>query len=223
VLQALDRDEEAKAQHLKASALQGKFGSELLELAYQGPDGFALAIERARSVNIDEDELTSLSWLICGKMLTLGDEPARGAAALQKGIEMENAPDRSTWWPYRDLGLALLAAGRQAEAREVFETAKGGCDACTAAYFLGSMTDKQYVNNCCGLEYWWFPWFYVGRLADAEGRIDDAIAAYEKALEFWWEPETELLRFNAARYRLQVLRGERPRSMTENEERKSDD
>ncbi|UCG17077.1 MAG: serine/threonine protein kinase, partial [Phycisphaerales bacterium] len=220
VLNALERDEEAEAEHLKAIALKGKFAAELIELANRGPDGVALAIERARTINIEEDELMPFSWIVCGLFLTIGNDADRGAAAIQKGIDTEDEADRFMW-QYRELGVALWSAGQWTQARDAFEKVIAGCEdtwptlppdarcnECTVAYLLGLITDEQYVSDCCGGSASAFPWRFVAQRMEIEGRIDEAIGAYEKALELWG-PETELWKLNATLYRLQVLTGER--------------
>ena len=126
-------------------------------------------------------------------------------------------------WYYKSLGWALAGAGRSDEAKAAFTKSLEGfeswspeppanadIDRWTAAYFLDLVTQEQYTQRWRNDEkFACFVWFYVGQRAEIDGRVDDAIAAYENAVELGQLPSAHHTA-NFAAYRLRVLTGEEP-------------
>ena len=82
----------------------------------------------------------------------------------------------------------------------------------TAAYFLDVVSEQQYTERWRNdgrhkEKYACSSWFHIGHRAEIEGRIEDAIAAYESAVELGKLPNAYFTA-NFAAYRLRVLTGE---------------
>jgi serine/threonine protein kinase/tetratricopeptide (TPR) repeat protein len=221
VLHDLGRHEEAEEVHLQSIAFKGKVAAELIRLGREGPEGVALAIRFARSIDMEAEELTPMSLLLCGRLLTISGDPGRGADAIQKAIEMERV-DLNVETMHTTLGLALAHAGRHDEARRAFEKAiiprvwptrrERGRRAWTAAYFLDEISQEQYLDSRLGTIKAHGRFMHVGERMEIEGRINDAIRAYQSAVENQNTAESSgkyvPRGMQLAAYRLAVLRGE---------------
>ena len=132
---------------------------------------------------------------------------------------------REHFYP-KDLGWALLACGRQEEARAAFKNvlrnhpdwsngppATADVDHWTAAYCLGLLAEQQYAEcwrtdpdpeaeqHMAG-----FPWFHIGQLREIEGKREEAIAAYRKSVATGSVQDAHWTA-NFAAYRVGILTG----------------
>jgi serine/threonine protein kinase/tetratricopeptide (TPR) repeat protein len=208
----------------------GSLGAELVILGKRSVEGVAEAVELARRTDTHTTAIEPYSRLILGAYLLLGDHPQGAVEVIQRAIEDSGYKVRkaTVHWYYFHLGRALLSAGRADEARAAFNRALDGFetwaptpsvrampDQWSAAYFLDLVSREQYTrrwenSSAITVQLDCMPWFYVGQRAEIEGRIEDAISAYQRAVELG-EQSIRIPDMTAhfAAYRLQVLTGDR--------------
>jgi tetratricopeptide (TPR) repeat protein len=227
VLRANGRIQEGDEIYRKLLGRWGKPGAELNMLAKHSVNGVGEAVERARSMDIAT--LTEpYSLMVCAEFLILGGDPEAAVAATQRAIESAGTgfPGETEHWYYKDHGWALLSAGRAKEAQDAFRKVIEGFetweptpsnqadpDHWIAAYFLDLVSQEQYTQRWKDVRVIFahndsMPWFYVGQRAEIEGRVDDAISAYQTAVELGKVPSPHMTA-NFSAYRLQVLTSDR--------------
>jgi tetratricopeptide (TPR) repeat protein len=158
------------------------------------------------STFLTESSNNSLDALVLGELRLLAGDLDGALTAIQLANTMRRddelnhprivrATHRSL---YKTLGWAQLARGQAQEARNAFHAAlqsikrgdgdfdltRANPDELTAAYFLGLLTEKDYVERLKGDEQTAnFPWFYIGQRREMEGNRSAAIEAYNRCVE----------------------------------------
>jgi hypothetical protein len=192
---------------------------QLVPLAKASVVGVEKAVGIAMATDTDDPRLKPLDLLVCGEYRLLGGYAEEAVEAIKAGIRRGGTEN----WYQKSLGLALLRAGRDAEAKQAFGKAAGNADswtarpvthasmdAWTAAYFLDLVTEAEYADcwkrNGSGEGMACFPWFYVGQRMEIGGDRDKAIAAYRKSVKLGERPGAHYIQ-NWSAYRLGALTG----------------
>jgi tetratricopeptide (TPR) repeat protein len=161
-------------------------------------------IDAAVAENIDQLP-PGFERVVVGELNLLAGDPDKAIRAIRSGLETGDPA-----WPFalKSLGIALLAAGQPAEAKQAFQDAlaaqrqeDGSYDLSqadivvkTAAYFLDVLSEEAYATSVevtgpqgC------FPWFYIGQRKEIEHDLPAAIAAYNRSVELGDRPDADHL------------------------------
>jgi WD40 repeat protein len=182
--------------------------SRLLSKTRRSTAGVTEAVATARTTSNDV-LMSNQNRLLLGEWLILGDEYDKGAKVIETAIARG-----ATGYFYKSYGWALWAAGRSDEAADAFEKAidgadlaKANLDAWAAAYFLGRVSEDEFVERSAKDPQLKeaFAWFYIGQRREKERSTADAIDAYQMCLDASKKHAIKRPVTNWAAYRLDQL------------------
>jgi WD40 repeat protein len=187
--------------------------SRLLSKTRRSTAGVAEAVAAARTMSADA-LMSNQNCLLMGEWLILGGEYEKAVNVLETAI----ARGGSGYF-YKSYGWALWAAGRRDEAADAFEKAidgadlaKAGLDAWAAAYFLGRVSEDEFVERSAKDPQLKeaFAWFYIGQRREKERSIGDAVDAYQLTLDAAKSHQIKRPVTHWAAYRLEQLQKRQP-------------
>jgi WD40 repeat protein len=146
--------------------------------------------------------------------MAAGDAPAAEEAyRLPLGVGATHP-----YWYYLSLGWCLLAQNQNEKAQQAFEQclhslrqpdgafnlAQADIDQLTAAYFLDLISEQEFLDHAGSRNHVSFSWFIIGQRREIEGKVTEAISAYDRSIEAGVETPHQWVTFS--RWRLIKLR-----------------
>jgi hypothetical protein len=239
---ATNLNSEVRAQALNQVLMHsagGRYGRQLIlaadklpVLAGQSAHSVAEGVEAALAIDAQEADpgiLHPRCLLWCGEFLIVGGKADRAVGFIELALRSGGAEH----YYAKSLGWALLGCARTDEARAALQQtlkcypdwsngppANADFDHWTAAYYLGWVTEQQFVERWChgpdpreNGRFACASWFVVGQLKEAQDGREAAIAAYRNSVAADNSPDAHWTGKFAA-YRLGILTGTIPPPVT---------
>jgi tetratricopeptide (TPR) repeat protein len=158
-----------------------------------GPEALGQLIDAAVA-HTGEDTPQALDALVLGELRLLAGQTQAAEAAIRASIQKDGEKD----YFQKSLGWCLLAQGKADEARQAFQESIKGLkrddgtydlenanpDHMTAAYFLDLVTEQAFIEKyASNTRFACFPWFYIAQRREINGKMEDALKAYERCVE----------------------------------------